>query len=585
MSAGRPPARKPPAAGEDPDRKILLEKAQIIVAQERDIHLLRLKFNDFKQLTERTHALMARLSVLADVREALAMAAQTLVDDFLYEFAVASQNGRLLSAGLEDDLSSREPQIRRCLEMAETGGPVTVMEFKEEGVRKAGWMIGGMLPPQEDVPETAGTALLAGRTKRTSAYFSLPDEEEAKMFQGLLYSISQALSGVRYRQQIMEERNSLKYAAAQLRSLLVESHAKEKEISDLNNRLSVTLEGLGDGIVTIDKDRRVLFANGAAQRLLDPAPDEDGYAALERRLFVENKALYDGWIARAAAGEVVHEEASFAAGPAALPLEVTFSRVQDSLGQLWGYVQIARDLREIHKLRNTLQQSEKLSAMGQMAAGIAHEINNPLAVILGFSQSALKHVEPGDALHLPLDSINREALRCKVLVQDMLAFSRSSATAEHGPMDLDAAVRQAMTLVTIRAKSAGVEVSLTTAPGLPLVKGNNSQIQQVVVNLANNAVDALGKGGRLEISVLRSEKAAHVEVRVKDNGPGIPQELLGQIFDPFFTTKSVGMGTGLGLSLVKDIVEKHDGVVEVESLPGKGSTFTVRLPALASGGD
>lgn len=234
---------------------------------------------------------------------------------------------------------------------------------------------------------------------------------------------------------------------------------------------------------------------------------------------------------------------------------------------------------EIEKLHKTLLQSEKMSAVGQLAAGISHEINNPLGVILGFAQSLAKKIIPGEPLELPIKSIEREAKRCKHLVQDLLTFSRTSAL-DRIPLELNVLVESVVNLVEAHAKIINVEVKKDFAKGLPLILGNSNQIQQVIINLANNALDAMPQLGTLTFRTQKVEKNHnhYAEIQIQDTGHGIPKDIQPKIFDPFFTTKEPGKGTGLGLSLAYEIVQKHSGTIEVESEENRGTIFHVLFP-------
>ncbi|MBI5245847.1 MAG: hypothetical protein HY923_01600 [Elusimicrobia bacterium] len=239
--------------------------------------------------------------------------------------------------------------------------------------------------------------------------------------------------------------------------------------------------------------------------------------------------------------------------------------------------------REKERGQELLRRSEKMSAIGQLAAGVAHEINNPLGVILGFSQSLARRLKAGDEIELPIKSIEREALRCKALVQSLLTFARTQQS-DRIPMDLNEAVEQALTLISPQAKIGRVTVETALAADLPKILGNKHQIEQVIMNLAKNAIDAMPGGGALTLTSELVSGVPHswILLKVVDDGAGIPPAVAAKIFDPFFTTKPIGQGTGLGLSLVSEIVEKHSGEVSVESRPGR-TAFTVKLPSHTGG--
>jgi PAS domain S-box-containing protein len=244
-----------------------------------------------------------------------------------------------------------------------------------------------------------------------------------------------------------------------------------------------------------------------------------------------------------------------------------------------GVIAVAKDVTERKRLESIIRQSDKMSAVGQLAAGVAHEINNPLGVILGFAQAALRRITPGETLEMPLKSIEKEAVRCKDLVQDLLTFSRVSKV-EREPMDLNKTIEGALSLVTARARTVQVEVRKELAADLPRLLGNPNQIQQVVLNLANNAFDAMGEqGGILTVKTesLMENPLSWICLRVTDTGSGIAPEVLPRVFEPFFTTKPVGKGTGLGLSLIHEMVKKHSGTIDVKSRPGN-TEFCIKFP-------
>ncbi len=232
---------------------------------------------------------------------------------------------------------------------------------------------------------------------------------------------------------------------------------------------------------------------------------------------------------------------------------------------------------KLKKTQEQLIQSEKMSAVGQLAGGVAHEINNPLGVILGFAQGIVKRLEPGNPFEMPLRSIERESLRCKSLVQDLLTFSRMNRT-DREELSINTAIETALTLVTAQSRIRNVEIKKDFDLNLPKITANSNQLQQVIINLSNNAMDAMPNGGTLTIRTSKSQlngKEA-VQIQIQDTGSGIPKEIQAKIFEPFFTTKEVGKGTGLGLSLVYEIIQKHQGHIAVGSgQDGKGALFSV----------
>jgi len=245
---------------------------------------------------------------------------------------------------------------------------------------------------------------------------------------------------------------------------------------------------------------------------------------------------------------------------------------------------------EDEKLQKQFLQSEKMVAVGQLAGGVAHEINNPMGVILGFAQSLVKNIKEGDSLYMPLKSIEREAIRCKKLVSNLLTFSRIEKTGIE-IVEINSAIEETISLIEAQAKTRGIEIIKQYASNLLRIKVNRSQIQQVIVNLCNNAMDAMPQGGKITITttVAAEQSSANISkdnalplqfivITISDTGVGISEEVKKHIFEPFYTTKEVGKGTGLGLSICYEIIQKHNGTIEVESEVGKGTTFVIKLP-------
>ena len=246
-------------------------------------------------------------------------------------------------------------------------------------------------------------------------------------------------------------------------------------------------------------------------------------------------------------------------------------------------ITIGEDVSEWREVQAHILQSEKLAAVGQLAAGIMHEINNPLATIaacVAASEGRLSEVTgPGEpALREYLAIIDREVQRCTSIVDGLLDFSRPKGKVK-APADLNLLVEQTLGLLRHHRRFNSVVLQRELEPALPEVVVNAEQIIQVLMALMLNALDAMESGGRLTVrSSLSMRRGGEVIVEVEDTGPGIAVEARPKIFEPFFTTKPVGRGTGLGLSISYGIVEEHRGRIEVDSQPGRGAVFRVHLP-------
>ncbi len=239
---------------------------------------------------------------------------------------------------------------------------------------------------------------------------------------------------------------------------------------------------------------------------------------------------------------------------------------------------VVEDVTEQKRIEQQLAQTEKLSSLGEMLSGVAHELNNPLATVIGYAQLLLETEASAEARRM-LEVVDSEAERCQKIVRNLLTFARRQP-AERRRLDVGAALRGAVDLVTYGMRSEGVSVELEAQEDLPPVVGDAHQMRQVFLNILHNAcqaMEAVRGVRRVRISVRR--EAAGVRVDVSDSGPGIAPEHLPRLFDPFFTTKGVGEGTGLGLSLAYGIVRDHGGSIEALNLPGGGACFSVTLPA------
>ena len=260
-------------------------------------------------------------------------------------------------------------------------------------------------------------------------------------------------------------------------------------------------------------------------------------------------------------------------------LQRTFSEMLSALRE--------RSQRLLADRERQLLVSEKQASIGRLAAGIAHEINNPLTGVLTFSHMLLRRTDMDAAARADLETIVQSTERVRSIVKGLLDFARQTQI-EPEPADINHLVEETMALAANQALLKGVRFSFNPAGGLPARTLDRNQMQSVLLNIMLNAIDATDKGGHIDVSTSLGLSAAepghrNIEVQIADTGCGIPIEILDRIFDPFFTTKEVGRGTGLGLSVSMGIVERHGGSIHVTSRPGQGSTFVIRLPLDAPG--
>lgn len=244
-------------------------------------------------------------------------------------------------------------------------------------------------------------------------------------------------------------------------------------------------------------------------------------------------------------------------------------------GRIVGAIEILRDITPEIKVQKAQMQQEKLMSIGRLSAGIAHEINNPLTTIMTSSMMLQEEIDSDDEIYEELQIISNEAQRCRRIVQSLLDFARQTK-----PMrklqDINSIIRESIYLTKKQAEFSEIVIDADLAEDLPGIYVDKEQIQQLLINLTLNAVEATEPGGSITISTEHSPSVEEILIYVEDTGKGIAKKDMEKIFDPFFTTRE--FGTGLGLSISHSIVEQHGGKIKADSKPGQGTRFTVTLP-------
>jgi len=230
------------------------------------------------------------------------------------------------------------------------------------------------------------------------------------------------------------------------------------------------------------------------------------------------------------------------------------------------------------KLEESLQQSEKLSSIGLLAAGVAHEVNTPLTGVSSYTQMLLGMVPETDPKHALLQKMQRQTDRASNIVGNLLNFSRAGNASDFVEIDINKLLNDTLQLLEPQLRKSSIEIIKKYEPEPPLIIGNGGKLQQVFTNLILNARDAMYGGGTITLTT-KTSIDGEVLVEVADTGEGIPAENLGKVFDPFFTTKGVGNGTGLGLAVTYGIVQEHGGTIEVRGQESPGATFKLTFPA------
>ena len=243
-------------------------------------------------------------------------------------------------------------------------------------------------------------------------------------------------------------------------------------------------------------------------------------------------------------------------------------------GEVIGMVEMARDITE-DIFQKVLMQEDKMASIGRLAAGVAHEINNPLTTILTSAMLMQEDTDPDDPIHQELQTISTEALRCRKIVSSLLDFARQTRPTMK-LTDINKVIRGCVVLTRKQAAFNDVTVEENLAEDLPEINMDKAQIEQALINLTLNAIETTEPGGKITINSRLTSKADMVEITVRDTGRGISEEDVDRIFEPFYTTGE--SGTGLGLAITHGIIEQHGGTIEVETKKGKGTSFIIRLP-------
>ncbi len=232
---------------------------------------------------------------------------------------------------------------------------------------------------------------------------------------------------------------------------------------------------------------------------------------------------------------------------------------------------------ELEQAQLQLMQAEKMASLGELAAGVAHQLNNPLGSITLFAQLMLEEHDLPDRAEADLRRILHDAKRCRDTVRELLEFARQTRQ-QIQPQDINQALSRTLFLLEKQTLFHNIEILKDLDPDLPLVKADSQQLNHLFMNLILNAAQAMEGKGRITVRTAFEKAAERVSIEIGDTGPGIPSDILPHIFEPFFTTKEVGQGTGLGLSIAYSIVQNHGGRIEVDSTPDRGTTFRVILP-------
>lgn len=337
------------------------------------------------------------------------------------------------------------------------------------------------------------------------------------------------------------------------------------------SKLATVVESLSDGLFVTNKEDRIISFNNTASRIT-------GYSASEVMglsynqffgMLSENMPLME--INKTLEMNIKTKD------DRQLILSITSAIVKNSEGEDIGKVFTFRDITEEKQRLEIYHRTEKLVALGQLAAGIAHELNTPLGSILGYARLILKDKRLDAQQKERLEIIAEQAKRSSAIIKGLLNFARHSNPSLKNIQDADINEILSSNLKLLQAEIEKRQIHVETDFGaIPLVKIDIRQIEQALINIILNAIQAVKESGKIGIKTFAENDC--IKIKISDNGPGIPEDIKLRIFDPFFTTKPVGEGTGLGLSISAGIISEHGGSIDVESVEGKGTTFIITLP-------
>ncbi|MDQ1589735.1 MAG: hypothetical protein QOG71_362 [Pyrinomonadaceae bacterium] len=374
------------------------------------------------------------------------------------------------------------------------------------------------------------------------------------------------------------------YVAVAIENSLLYQEQTERaaELELLKEFNESIVESINVGLLAVDSTGRITGCNTALEELLGVRRDEAVGARVED-LFAEDfaetlqQALGAGGWELASLRHIYKLHTATRDGRS-LILNIAFAPLRRTeIAAHTGALVVLEDVTARVRLEEQLQQREKLSSIGLLAAGVAHEINTPLTGVSSYTQMLLGMLPTGDPKHKLLEKIHRQTERATGIVNNLLNFSRTGTATEFDEVDVNHVLDDTLQLLEPQLRQSQIEIVRDYNRALPAAYGNGGKLQQVFTNLILNARDAIPNGGRITLSTATEDNDS-VIIHIADTGIGIAPENVARIYDPFFTTKGVGRGTGLGLAVSYGIVQEHSGHIAVNSAPGRGTTFRITLP-------
>ncbi|MCF8089478.1 MAG: PAS domain S-box protein [Desulfotignum sp.] len=387
---------------------------------------------------------------------------------------------------------------------------------------------------------------------------------------------------------IFDDHQEVVYVLSSIRDI-TRTKSLENQLIGVKEFITRVIYSSASAIVAADRSGRIELMNSVAKELFGAYNGGEGTITHTEQLYPPGKAkeimrmLRDEKIG--GRGKLIIPKTTIVnAKGEEVEVEMSAAIIYDENGSESATMAIYNDLKdkikvekELKKTQKQLAQSEKMASLGQLAAGVAHEINNPLTGVLFYASLLLERPDLDDDAKADLTYIVEDANRCKNIVKSLLVYSRSTDSNKR-IVHINEIVDQSLKLVRDQKKFRNIQVRRFLADEMMLIHADVSKLNQVIINLIINAADAMKGNGKISLSTYRDKPNKKVFLEVKDTGEGIPRENLSKIFDPFFTTKEVGKSTGLGLSIVYGIIEEHGGRISVKETGTKGTTFIIEFP-------
>lgn len=324
----------------------------------------------------------------------------------------------------------------------------------------------------------------------------------------------------------------------------------------------VNLNPSGYNLLGLDREPDKIDSRNASEFMAEPEKWLDAMASVQRERSISNVEL-----------DIITSEGTVKR------ILLSGSMAESADNEVETIHFLVKDIEQRKRMEEQLAQADKLASIGELSSGVAHEINNPLGVMLGYTQLLLRGEKKSSERYADLKTIEKHVRSCKTIVEDLLSFSRKSET-EKEMLDIHRIIDEVITFVQHHSNIEHITLEKEFSPGVKPLLIDEKKIKQVLINLVVNAIHAVEKTGHIWIFTDLNESTGDLMVKVRDDGHGIEKKHLKNIFDPFFTTKPTGEGTGLGLSVSYGIIKNHGGNIFVDSKAGAGTTFTVTLPAV-----